>query len=133
MIEAYLQNNYSNQEAIQIFIDQTRQEDGIVAVASVQTHPKRRKKKYYLGKNKKVLDIEYQALKNRAKNLERKETINRKIMFTVNSQVAISKILIQVQELAQLLTIVFRRTVERLLLKEYKVKVLWTLSHIRFK
>jgi hypothetical protein len=46
MIEEYLQNKYSDQEAIQIFTDGTRQEDGIVVAACVQTHPESKKRRY---------------------------------------------------------------------------------------
>jgi hypothetical protein len=47
ILDRYLQDKYSNQKAIQIFTDRTKQEDKTVAAAYVKTHPDSRERKYY--------------------------------------------------------------------------------------
>lgn len=72
MIEKYLQDKYSNQKAIQIFTDGTRQKDRSVAAADIQTYLNGKERENYLGKNKEVFDTEYWALTVRTECLERK-------------------------------------------------------------
>lgn len=130
MIEEYLQDKYSDQEAIQIFTDGTRQEDGTVAAAYGQTHPTGKERRYYLGKNKEVFDTKCWAIKERAESLARDGTYDKKIMFGVDSQAAIFRMQTRIPRPAQLSVVVFRKVVETLQLRGCKVEILWTPSHI---
>lgn len=129
-MEEYLQDKYSKQEAIQILTDRTRQKKGIVAAIYIQTYPKSRERGYYLGKKKKIFDIECQELKKEVEHLERKRTTNKKIIFEVDSQAAILRIQIRIYKPVQLSVIAFRTAVETFQLKRYKIEVLQTLSYV---